>query len=49
MDTLEAAVTLGGNADRLDRADADRVTVAGAVPVAVRVKVAVYVAIRKPS
>ena len=49
IDTLEAAVTLDGSAERLDRADADRATVAGVVPVAVRVNVAVYVAIRKPS
>jgi hypothetical protein len=49
IDTLEAAVTPDGSDDRLDRADEDRETVAGVVPVAVRVNVAVYVAIRKPS
>ena len=41
IDTLEAAVTPEGSDDRLDRADEDRETVAGAVPVAVRVNVAV--------
>jgi hypothetical protein len=45
IDTLEAAVTPDGSADRLDVRD----TVAGVVPVAVRVNVAVYVAIRRPS
>jgi hypothetical protein len=45
MDTLEAAVTPEGSDDRLDVS----ATVAGVVPVAVRVNVAVYVAIRKLS
>jgi hypothetical protein len=49
IDTDDNAVTLEGSDDRLDRVDTDRATVAGASPVSVRVNVAVYVAIRKPS